>query len=250
MAGGKSRLSEAAHHSPPQRCSFARSHSWISCVSRGEAALRSEARIVAMHRSASVWATKLPGRSSSPNRNRPVHPPRPAPAPETWTPEGTLVSQRNRALEGATVLVCTAIPDRGTTRYAAASLGCTYRANRTASGNVMTEPDAAQAANTHATDCRAVPRGIPTRPTAADVDGPELAAILRELIEDTDPPGGLIPPVAQLLTVAARRAEQIEPDRDREASCPLHEAAPLLTDNAGQRLVRAARSLDPQGEPV
>lgn len=35
---------------------------------------------------------------------------RPAPAPETWTPEGTLVSQRFRALEGATVLVCTATP--------------------------------------------------------------------------------------------------------------------------------------------
>ncbi|WP_435800053.1 hypothetical protein [Streptomyces canus] len=45
----------------------------------------------------------------------------------------------------------------------------------------------------------------------------ELAAILRELIEDTDPPGGVIATVAQLLTAAALRAEQIEPDRD--ASC-------------------------------
>jgi hypothetical protein len=39
--------------------------------------------------------------------------------------------------------------------------------------------------------------------TAADVDQEELAAILRELIEDTDPPGGFMASVAQLLTVAA-----------------------------------------------
>ncbi|MCM2424195.1 hypothetical protein [Streptomyces sp. RKAG293] len=84
--------------------------------------------------------------------------------------------------------------------------------------------------------------------SAADVDQEELAAILRELIEDTDPPGGLIPALAQLVTVAARRAEQIEPDRDGDASCPLHEAAALLTDNAGQRLIWAARTLHPQGE--
>jgi hypothetical protein len=53
---------------------------------------------------------------------------------------------------------------------------------------------------------------------------------------------------SQLLTVAAQRAEQIE--RDRDASCPLHEAAALLTDNAGQRLIWAARALDPQGDLV
>ncbi|RPK23564.1 hypothetical protein EES37_38055 [Streptomyces sp. ADI91-18] len=51
-------------------------------------------------------------------------------------------------------------------------------------------------------------------------------------------------------TAAARRAEQIEPDRDGDASCPLHEAAALLTDNAGPRLNWAARSLDPQGDPA
>ncbi|MFL4910714.1 hypothetical protein ACJ6WF_48400 [Streptomyces sp. MMS24-I2-30] len=83
--------------------------------------------------------------------------------------------------------------------------------------------------------------------TADDVDQEELAAILRELIEDTDPPGGFIPAVAQLLTAAARRAEQIEPDRDGDASCPLHEASALLTDNTGQRLIWAARALHPQG---
>ena len=84
---------------------------------------------------------------------------------------------------------------------------------------------------------------------AADVDQAELAAMLRELIEDTELPGGLIPALAQLLTNAARRAEQIEPDHDGGASCPLHEAA-LLTDDAGQRLIWAARALDPQGDPA
>ncbi|MFJ3043846.1 hypothetical protein [Streptomyces tendae] len=100
--------------------------------------------------------------------------PAPALAPETWTPEGTVVSQRYRALEGATVLVYTADTDRGTPRYGAACLGCTYRADRNASGNVMTEPDAAQAANAHATVCRAVPRGIPARP-----DDTEAAKMIR-----------------------------------------------------------------------
>ncbi|MEV0696232.1 hypothetical protein [Streptomyces sp. NPDC050388] len=84
--------------------------------------------------------------------------------------------------------------------------------------------------------------------SADDVDAAELAAILRELQEDVDVPDGLFPSLAQLLTTAARRAEQIEPDRDGDASCPLHEAAALLTDNAGQRLNWAARSLDPQGD--
>jgi hypothetical protein len=83
---------------------------------------------------------------------------------------------------------------------------------------------------------------------ANDVDARELAAILRELQEDIDVPGGLFPALAQLVSTAARRAEQIEPDRDGDASCPLHEAAALLTDTAGQRLTWAARSLDPQGD--
>ncbi|MFJ2745356.1 hypothetical protein ACIO3O_37500 [Streptomyces sp. NPDC087440] len=81
----------------------------------------------------------------------------------------------------------------------------------------------------------------------------ELAAILRELQEDTDSPGGpdgLFPALARMVAAAARRAEQIEPDRDGDASCPLHEAAALLTDNAGQRLTWAARSLHPQGDPT
>ncbi|MGW4951529.1 hypothetical protein [Streptomyces parvulus] len=83
---------------------------------------------------------------------------------------------------------------------------------------------------------------------ADGIDARELAAILRELQEDIDVPGGLFPALAQLVSTAARRAEQLEPDRDGDASCPLHEAAALLTDNAGQRLNWAARSLDPQGD--
>ncbi|MEU1090079.1 hypothetical protein ABZ401_25210 [Streptomyces sp. NPDC005892] len=84
--------------------------------------------------------------------------------------------------------------------------------------------------------------------SADDVDGTELAAILRELQEDVDIPGGLDPMLAQLVTAAARRAEQTKPDRDGDASCPLREAAALLTGNAGQRMNRAARALHPQGD--
>ncbi|MEU8591997.1 hypothetical protein AB0C59_34260 [Streptomyces sp. NPDC048664] len=50
------------------------------------------------------------------------------------------------------------------------------------------------------------------------------------------------------LATGARCAEQIEPDRDGDASCPMHEAAALLTDDAGQRLIWAARALHPQGD--
>ncbi|WP_327138480.1 hypothetical protein OG585_52420 (plasmid) [Streptomyces sp. NBC_01340] len=81
---------------------------------------------------------------------------------------------------------------------------------------------------------------------ADDVNQAELAAILRELIVDADPPGGFVPSLAQLVTAAARRAEQIEPDR--YSSCPLHKAAVLINDNTGQRLIWAANFLDPQGE--
>ncbi|MFE7958694.1 hypothetical protein [Streptomyces sp. NPDC057413] len=78
-----------------------------------------------------------------------------------------------------------------------------------------------------------------------DLDGQELAAILRELCDEADPPGGLLGMLAQLLTAAAQRAEQIEPGRDGDAFCPLHETAALITDDAAQRLNWAARALDP-----
>lgn len=54
--------------------------------------------------------------------------------------------------------------------------------------------------------------------------------------------------LAQVVSTAARRAEQIEPDRDGDVSCYLHQAAALITGNAGQRLYRPARSLDPRGD--
>ncbi|WP_326615347.1 hypothetical protein OG949_41295 (plasmid) [Streptomyces scopuliridis] len=49
--------------------------------------------------------------------------------------------------------------------------------------------------------------------TADNVDAVELATTLRELIEDNAPPGGFMPAITQLLTVAARQAEQTEPER-------------------------------------
>lgn len=99
---------------------------------------------------------------------------RPAPSPESWTPQGTVVSQRYRALEGATVLVYTADADRGTTHHAAACLGCTYRADQNTAHNPMSEAEAAKAANAHAAACRAVPRGVPARP-----DDTEAAELIR-----------------------------------------------------------------------
>ncbi|MFF8646502.1 hypothetical protein [Streptomyces sp. NPDC015345] len=54
--------------------------------------------------------------------------------------------------------------------------------------------------------------------------------------------------MAQLLTAVARHTERIEPDRDGDTSCPQHEAAALITDDAGRRLIWAARTLHPQGD--
>ncbi|MCX4524004.1 hypothetical protein OHA69_41170 [Streptomyces anulatus] len=104
----------------------------------------------------------------------PTPAPVPVPVPETWTPEGTLVSQRYRALEGAIVLVYTADADRGTAYYAAACLGCTFRADQNAGHNPMSEAEAAKVANEHATVCRAMPRGVPARP-----EDPEAVELVR-----------------------------------------------------------------------
>ncbi|MEV7657920.1 hypothetical protein AB0O39_27600 [Streptomyces anulatus] len=107
-------------------------------------------------------------------RTHPVPASAPVPAPETWTPEGTLVSQRYRALEDATVLVYTADADRGAAYFAAACLGCTYRASETAADYPMSEAEAAKAANAHASACRAMPRGVPARP-----EDPEAVELVR-----------------------------------------------------------------------
>jgi hypothetical protein len=102
-----------------------------------------------------------------------------APAAHEWTPRGTVVAQRYRALEGATVLVYTA--DTGDDRhwYATACLGCTYRA--ATSGNFhMDETEAATLANTHAANCRAMPRPVPERP-----DHTTAAQLIRTVLMDS-----------------------------------------------------------------
>jgi hypothetical protein len=84
--------------------------------------------------------------------------------------------------------------------------------------------------------------------TADSLDAPKLAAILRELHDEVDPASGVLGRLAQLLTHAANRAEQLEPEQDGDFSCPLHEASALVTDNAGERIHWATRALDPEGE--
>ncbi|MFF4534096.1 hypothetical protein ACFY1P_33105 [Streptomyces sp. NPDC001407] len=84
--------------------------------------------------------------------------------PAIWTPPGTTVVQRYRAVEGATVLVYTADGDRGTSCFAAACLGCTLRAANSSSRVRFSESDAAGLANTHAANCRAMARGVPVAP--------------------------------------------------------------------------------------
>ncbi|MDP9607774.1 hypothetical protein [Streptomyces demainii] len=82
-----------------------------------------------------------------------------------------------------------------------------------------------------------------------EIDARELAEILREFHHEGHRQDGVFDSLAQLLTVAAQAAGRIEPDRDGEMSCPLHEAAALVTDNAGLQTYYATRALDPQGEP-
>ncbi|MFJ3762529.1 hypothetical protein [Streptomyces sp. NPDC090080] len=81
-----------------------------------------------------------------------------------------------------------------------------------------------------------------------EIGAQELAEILREFQHEDHRQDGVFGSLAQLLTVAAQAAERIEPDRDGEMSCPLHEAAALITDNAGLQTYYATRALDPQGE--
>ncbi|MFF4787839.1 hypothetical protein ACFY3E_41805 [Streptomyces griseorubiginosus] len=83
-----------------------------------------------------------------------------------------------------------------------------------------------------------------------DIGAQELAEVLRELHHEDHRQDGVFGSLAQLLTVAGQAAERIEPDRDGEMSCPLHEAAALITENAGLQTYYATRALDPQGELV
>ncbi|MGW5640937.1 hypothetical protein [Streptomyces sp. NPDC003832] len=75
----------------------------------------------------------------------------------------------------------------------------------------------------------------------------ELVKSLRELHHEDHRQDGVCGSLAQPLTVAGQAAEWIEPDRDGEMSCPLHEVAALITDNAGLQSYYATRALDPQG---
>lgn len=81
-----------------------------------------------------------------------------------------------------------------------------------------------------------------------EIGAQELAQILRELHHEDHRQDGVFGSLAPLLTVAAQAAGRIEPDRDGEMSCPLHEAAALITENAGLQTYYATRALDPQGE--
>src|SRR5512147_204371 len=98
----------------------------------------------------------------------------------TWTPDGTTVVQRYRGVvgerEGAIVLVYTADGDRGSSSFAAACLGCTFRAALNRNGSArLSETKAADLANTHAANCRALDRGIPAAP-----DDDQAAKIVRD----------------------------------------------------------------------
>ncbi|AVH61838.1 MULTISPECIES: hypothetical protein [Streptomyces] len=100
----------------------------------------------------------------------------------TWTPDGTTVVQRYRGAvgerEGAIVLVYTADGDRGTSSFATACLGCTYRAVKSSHSSRLAEKEAADLANTHAASCRAMDRGIPAAP-----DDDQAAQIVRARLQ-------------------------------------------------------------------
>ncbi|MEE6269158.1 hypothetical protein V2E29_26420 [Streptomyces diastatochromogenes] len=89
----------------------------------------------------------------------------PEPGPETWTPEGVIVSQRFLGLAGAVTLVYTADAGVSGTYYAVACLGCTYLTRSSGSDNYISSQQAGgQIANNHAAQCRALPRALPPRP--------------------------------------------------------------------------------------
>ncbi|MFI2318389.1 hypothetical protein AMK17_37900 [Streptomyces sp. CB00072] len=110
-----------------------------------------------------------------------------APDPALWSPSGTTVGQRYRNTlgpsEGAIVLVYTSASDRSSA-HAAACLGCTYRAARNTHRVRLTEKEAADLANTHAAQCRAINQGVPAAPHDTDA-----AQIVRSRLQDLRPHG-------------------------------------------------------------
>lgn len=110
-------------------------------------------------------------------RPDPVEAPAAEPWPETgetWIPEGTTVVERYYNLGHAVVLVYSS-----TGCHVVACLGCHYQATRrkTYCTSLLTLEQAAQLANNHAADCRALPREIPARP-----DEPAARDLLRAAV--------------------------------------------------------------------
>ncbi|WDM16486.1 hypothetical protein J3S85_36380 [Streptomyces lavenduligriseus] len=115
---------------------------------------------------------------------------RPAPAPaaapvepepwfetgETWTPEGVTVVERYWTQVHAVVLVYTAAQGY---RHSVACLGCHYQETqyKVRYSSLLTLEQAAELANAHAAQCRAVPREIPARP-----DEPAARELLRAAV--------------------------------------------------------------------
>ncbi|MFF9690534.1 hypothetical protein [Streptomyces sp. NPDC014623] len=87
---------------------------------------------------------------------------------ETWNPEGVSVVQRYYNQAHAVVLVYTACARY---RCVVACLGCHFTKAHSAARSYdwMELSEAAEAANEHATTCRALPRDLPTRPGDATV---------------------------------------------------------------------------------
>ncbi|QKZ18613.1 hypothetical protein [Streptomyces chartreusis] len=129
-----------------------------------------------------------------------------APDPATWTPQGTTVVQRYRnALgerEGAVVLVYAGNGARDTGYYAAACLGCTYRAASSGTRARLTEKEAADLANEHATGCRAMNRGVPAAPSTA-----HAANIVRDRLWGLRPHGTTHPHYVDLIDFHADRVD-------------------------------------------
>ncbi|MGW2331659.1 hypothetical protein ACWC5C_38745 [Streptomyces sp. NPDC001700] len=99
-------------------------------------------------------------------RPEPVEPLAPESWPEigeTWKPEGVTVVERYYNQAHAVVLVYTATQDY---RHVVACLGCHFvkASNKYSSRSWLELKEAAEAANEHATTCRALPRDIPARP--------------------------------------------------------------------------------------
>ncbi|MGW8485393.1 hypothetical protein [Streptomyces sp. NPDC055886] len=87
---------------------------------------------------------------------------------ETWKPEGLPVAERYYNQADAVVLVARTSQDAyGTAYYLIACLGCHYLSTRTKHHSSYIRyalGQAAEAANTHAGTCRALPRELPPRP--------------------------------------------------------------------------------------